>query len=108
VAVGRPRWIIVIRSCRPTPRGEFGLELEAGAIDPGFGRVEEQAIRPVDDAEEVFVAVEPVARGPERHDPRRVDPEVALGLDDPAGVVRSVEGLLAALLADTFESAACR
>jgi hypothetical protein len=48
-----------------------------------LGRVEEQAMRPADHPEDVLVAVELVARGPERHGPDAADAQLALGLDDP-------------------------
>jgi hypothetical protein len=52
-------------------------------------------MRPVDHPEDVLVAVELVARGPERHGPDAVDAQIALGLDDPTRF--AVEGLLAVL-----------
>jgi hypothetical protein len=83
--------------------GELGLEREGRAVAPGLGRVEEQAMRPVDDPKAVLVSVELVARGPERHGPHPADAKVARGLNDPAEVIRPVEGLLAALPGERVE-----
>jgi hypothetical protein len=62
---------------------ELGLVLDARTVGPALGRVEEEATWPVDHPEEV-VAVELVARGPERHGPDPAHAKIALGLDDPA------------------------
>jgi hypothetical protein len=76
---------------------------EGRAVEAGLGGLEEQAVGPVDDLEDVAVAVE-LGRGwAERDGPRATDPEVALGADDPAGIVLAVERDLACGLGEGAE-----
>jgi RibD C-terminal domain len=73
--------------------GEFGLELEARSVEPGFGRVEEEATRPISTCFLIPLRVSPngpvsspIVAGPHPRRsriPRRSIPE--WGADGPSG-----------------------